>query len=273
MAGIAMARKYQLGREVTPGTPVAATTVWRGPAAGMPVDQREHVRPKENIGLTALTSRQYTPKLYSTIPFPETELTFEQVLHILEGGVKTVTLTQDGIGSGYIGVYPIPSGTTPNTLKNYTIQGGDSQQAEIAEYCFVTDYDISGKMGEAWKLVANWGGRQNTLGAFTGSLAIPTVEEMQFQQSKFYLDAVGGVLGTTQLVNTVIGAKFNVKTGWQARFTGDGNKYFSLAEWIGAKITGELTLLHDATAVAEKVFARSDTPRQMRWKIEGSNFA
>jgi hypothetical protein len=272
MGGIAVARKYQLGREATAGTPVAATTVWRGPA-GMPVDSRTRVRPAENVGLTAQTSRQYTPKLLSAIPFAQTEATFEQLLHVLEGGIKTATLSKDGAGDGYIGVYDIPYGTTPNTLKTYTIQGGDNQQEEVAEYCFVLDYTLEGKVGEAWKITANWQARQNALGTYTPGLSIPTVEEMKFGLSKFYIDAVGGTIGTTQLQNTVIGAKLHVVTGWQPRFTGDGMLYFNVAEWIGAKIDGELTMLHNASSVAEKVFARADTPRQMRWLIEGTSFS
>jgi hypothetical protein len=269
MGGIGIARKYQLGKESSVGVAVAATTVWRG-SAGMPVDGRVRVRPSENVGLSAPTTRQYTPKLLSSIPFPQTELTFEQVLHILQAGVKLATLTQDGAGTGYIGIYPIPYLPTPETLQYYTIEGGDNQQEETAEYCFVTDYSFEGKAGEAWKVTANWQGRQNTLGTYTGSLAIPSVEEMLFGKTIFYIDAVGVTIGTTPLANTVIAAKFHVVTGWQARFTAEGNLYFSFPEFTGAKIDGELTMLHNAASVAEKVFARANTPRKMRWKIEGS---
>ena len=34
MSGINVLRMVQLGAETTPGTAVAATTIWRGPAAG-----------------------------------------------------------------------------------------------------------------------------------------------------------------------------------------------------------------------------------------------
>ena len=270
MTGIVTARKYQLGQEGTPGVPVAATTIWRGPA-GMPEDNRVNIRPNENVGISVQTTRQYTPKIYTTIPMPQTELTFEQVLHVLQGGVKTATLAADGAGTGYIGVFAIPSSSTPNTLKNYTIQGGDNQQEEATEYCFVQEYTIEGKVGESWKITPKWAGRQSTLGTYTAALTPPSVEEMKFGLTKFYIDAVGGTLGSTQLVNTVIGAKFHVQTGWQARFTGDGNLYFSQTEFIGAKVDGELTMLHNASSVAEKVLYRANTPRQMRWKIEGSS--
>jgi hypothetical protein len=266
-AGIKRLRRIQLGRETTGGTAVAATTVWRGPAV-MAVDDRELVMPDENVGLSAKTSRIYTPKLLASLEFPETEATFQQIQHVYENGLATVTLTQDGTGSDRIGIYPLPSGDA-GTLKYYTIEGGDNKVEEEIEYCFTTEFQLSGKINEPIKLTRKVQGRQSLVTSFTGSLTVPTVSEMLFNKSKLYIDNVGGTLGATQISNTWIGFVLKVITGWKAQFTGDGNLYFSYPEFIGAQASLELDLLNNATSAAERVLWRAGTPRQIRIKTEG----
>lgn len=270
-SGIKVLRKVQLGRESSAGTAVAASTIWRGPAI-TPVDEQLKIMPEENVGLSSMTTRQYTPQKKASMSFPATPATFQQILHILEAGVKTVTPTQDGVGSGYIYPYPLPSGDA-NTIKYYTLEGGDNKIMEEMEYAFVVDFVLSGKKGEAWTIAANWQGRQSTVASFTGALSIPAVSEMLFQKSKIYIDDVDDAIGSTQITNSWIEASLKVTTGMKAQFTGDGNLYFSFADFVGAKATLDLKFLHNATIAAERVKWRSDTPRQIRMLIEGKDLA
>ena len=267
-SGIKRLRRIQLGREVTAGTAVAATTIWRGPAVPGD-DDRMNVMPEENVGISSATTRQYTAGLLASIPFPETEATFEQVQHIYESGIKTVTLSQDGTGTDYIGIYPLPSGDA-NTLKHYTVETGDNKIEEEVEYAFTTEFTLSGKINEAIKMSHVMQGRQALVTTFTGALSVPSVHEMLFNKSKLYIDNVGGTIGSTQIANTWIGFSLKVITGWKAQHTGDGNLYFSFADFIGAKATLELDLLHNATSAAERVLWRANTPRMFRIKTEGA---
>jgi hypothetical protein len=238
-------------------------------------DDRIMIMPDENIGVSSLTSRIYTPGLLASLSFPETEATFEQVQHIYESGIKTVTLSQDGAGTDYIGVYPLPW-EDANSLKFYTIEGGDNKVAEEIEYCFTSEFTLSGKINEAIKMSHKMQGRQATVSSFTGALSAPAVHEMMFNKSKLYIDNVGGTIGTTQIVNTWIGFNLKVMTGWKAQPTGDGNLYFSFADFIGAKATLELLeleFLHNATSAAERVLYRAGTPRQLRIITEGGAVA
>ena len=269
-SGVKTLRKVQLGREGTALTAVDATTIWRGPAL-MPVDEQVKIMPEENIGYTSKVTRQYTPKKLASMAFPAVPATFQQILHVCEGGIKTVSGTQDGTGSGYIRNYPLPSGDQ-NTIKTYTIEGGDNKVVEEMEGSFVVDFELSGKKNEAWMLSSNWQGRQSTVSSFTIALSVPTVSEMLFNKSKLYIDDVGGTLGATQITNGFIEAKLKVTTGMKAQFTGDGNLYFSFIDFIGAKATFEFTLLHNSVTAAERVKWRSDTARQIRLLIEGNTF-
>jgi len=261
-AGIKALRKVQLGRESTAGDAVAATTIWRGPAI-MPVDDQVKIMPDENIGVSSKIARQYTPMYIANMEFLETEATFEQLPHLFEAGLQTASATQDGVGSGYTYTYNIPSGDA-GTLKHYTIEGGDNKTVEEMEYSFVKEINLSGKIGESWMVSASWQGRQSTVSSFTGALSAPAVDEILFQKTKLYIDDSTGTIGTTQIVNSLIGASLKISTGWKAQHTGDGNLYFSYPEFTGASGQLELTLLHNATTAAERVKWRSDTPRQIK---------
>src|SRR3990172_1851217 len=223
MAGVKLLRKLQLGREATAGTSRASNTHWRGVGGLGVVEEKGEIKfPDENVGIIGGTDRSYISKLAGAISFESVEATFEQFPHILEAGVKLVgTGVADGPGSGKIYAYPFPT-TALNTIKTYTIEGGDNQQAEEMEYAFVDSFKLSGNPGEALMMDAQWIGRQVINTTFTGAISIPTVEEILFTKSKLYIDAVGGTLGTTLVSDTLLGFEFSVKTGIIPKLTANG---------------------------------------------------
>jgi hypothetical protein len=269
MPGIKALRKLQFGRESTAGTIVPATTVWRG--IGTLEDAREPVFPAEDIGYLSGTSRSYIPKVEGALDLESVEATFEQLPHILEMGIKTATPSQDGTGSGYIYQYDFPTTAAP-TIKTYTIEGGDNQEAEVMEYCYVSEFTLEGNAGEAWMMSANIVGRQVALQGFTGSVAVPTVEDMLFQKSKLYIDAIGGTWGSTLKSNTLLNASLNYTTGIIPKYTADGNLYFSFIQYTQPEVRLTVTFEHDGTAATEKVNWRNQTPRLIRLLIQGSTF-
>jgi len=268
MAGIKALRKIQLGAETTAGTAVAATTIWRG--VGTMEDKREVVFPDEDVGYLSGVDRTYIPKLLAVLSMDETPATFEQLGYILEAGVKKVTPSQDGTGSDYIYTYTLPT-TAVNTIRTYTIEGGDNQQEEESPYFFVDSFKLSGQAGEAWKMSANWQGQQVTASSFTGSLSLPSVEEILFSKSSLYIDAAGGTIGSTQKSSTFLSASLDVDTGIQPVFTADGNLYFTFTKSTQPEVTLDITFEHDGTATAEKTNWRNETARQIRILAQGSS--
>jgi hypothetical protein len=269
MTGIKPLRKIQLGRETTAGTAVAATTIWRG--LGVIDDQREVVFANEDVGLISRTDRAYTPKYAAAIQMESVEATFEQLPHIFEAGIKAVgTGVTDTGGSGKVYTYPFPT-TAKNTIKTYTVEGGDDQQAEEMEYSFVESFTLEGNAGEALMASANWMGRQVSLSTFsTAGVTLPDVEDILASKGKLYIDPVSGTIGTTQVSETLLNMSLNVTTGWKAVHTQDGNLYFSFAKITEPEITLDLTFEHNASAVTEKAAWRAGTPRLIRLKYEGS---
>lgn len=268
MSGIKALRKIQLARETTAGAITAATTVWRG--MGALEDKRETKFPEEDVGILPITSRNYVPKLFGSIAMDSVEATYEQAPHIFEAAIKAATPAQDGSGSGYIRIYPFPITATQPLNKTYTIEGGDNQQAEVMEYAYVPDFTLEWKAGEAWMITANWEGRQIAKQAFTGSVAIPTVEEVL--APKIYIDPVSSTYGTTLKTLTLLGVKLEYKSGLIPKFTAEGELYFSFLQQVRPEATMTLTFEHNDAAVAEKDAWIAKTARNVRVLAEGSTF-
>jgi hypothetical protein len=269
MPGSRKLSKVQLGLESTAGTKVAADTIWRG-IGGMLEDTREIVFPDENVGILAGTDRSYTPKLEGAISLDDTEATYEQVPLVYTCGIETVeTPAADGAGSGKIYQYDGAT-TAQTTISTASIEGGDNQQEEEMEGAFVSDFTLSGAPGEAIKISSNWIGKQVIPDSFTGAISLPTVESMLFLNSKLYIDAYSGTIGTTQKSDTLLGFRLNWKTGHQAVYTGNGNLYYSFTKQVAPEIELEVTFEHDGSATAEKAFWRSQATRLVRILTEGS---
>jgi len=265
MAGIKALRKIQLGREGTAGTECDATILWRG--VGTIEDALETVFPEEDIGYLSGVDRTYIPKVEARLSMDATPCTFEQVCHILEAGVKTVTATTAGGSHQYAYAFPT---TAANTIQNYTVEGGDNQQEEQFLYGFVTDFNLSGTAGEAVMMSANWIGRQVATGSFTTGIAVPTVEEVLFNKGKLYIDETSGALGTTPITTQFLDFNLAVNTGWVPVYTGDGALYFTYNKSTPPELVCDVTFEHSTTAVAELANWRAGTARLLEIKFEGS---
>ena len=272
MAGVRALRKLLLGKETDQGTAVAATTYWRG--TGTIEDDRPVVFVDEDVGYISPTDRAYIPKVHALLEMEPIEATFEQLPYIFEAGIKTVTPAADGYGSGYVSTYPF-STTSQNTLKSYTIEGGDDQQAEEMEYGLVQKFVLSGTVGEAMMMSASWMGRQVVNSTFTGSLSLPTVEEILFGKTSLYIDASGGTIGDTQVSSTLLDMNLAITTGVRPVFAADGNLYYSTHKIDGKilEIVLGMTFEHNASAVGQKTLWRGPTKRLLRLQTIGSELA
>lgn len=259
--------KTQLGRESTAGTAVAATTIWRGPFS-MIEDARERTIVEEQIGNFVSNERSYDSLISARWSQPATPLTYEQVCHILEAGVKTATPTGTGAVKTRVYNYPF-SGTTVNTIRTYTIETGSatvaSDQYEM-EMAFVEDFEFAGAFGEAWTMQSNWLGRQMTQASFTTALTAPTVNDCLFNHTRLFIDASGGGIGTTEKAGVLTAANINVRTGLMQVPVGDGQLYSLDYKWTQPEITFSITMeLEDSSIVAvERGIYRSNGTRLIR---------
>ncbi len=270
MPGSKTLRKLQLGKEATFGTAVAATAIWRG--LGVLEDTREQEVVEEDVGVYGGADRSHINFLAGALEMEAVPATFEQLSYIGEAGIKKIgTGAADGAGTDKIYDYAFPTTASP-TLQSYTIEGGDNQEAEEMEYSLVEEFTLEGEAKKAWTMAAKWFGRQIVPSTFTGSLTIPTVEDILFGATKLYIDAIGGTFGTTVKSNTLLKASLKYKTGAQAVYLGD-NLYFTLHKVVTPEVILEVTFEHDGSATAEKVNWRAQTPRLIQVKCEGSTVA
>lgn len=217
-------------------------------------DTRERVVVQEQLGNFMQNERSYDGKLQAAWAQPSSPMTYEQVAHIFEAGIKTATPSGTG---PYVRSYDYPyTGTSVNTIKTYTLETGSSTVAEDqyeAGFGFVESFELSGSFGEAWMMSSNWIFRQMVQNSRTASLAIPTVNEALFPHTKLYIDASGGTIGTTQMTGVLMSASVNVTTGLQIVPVGDGNLYYANYKWTQPEITFSLTLeLEDSSVVADQ---------------------
>src|ERR1035437_9479725 len=124
MSGIKTLRKIQWATEVTPGTQVPATAVWRG--TGTEDDVRKMAFPVEDIGLIMPSDAEYyTQQWLSAISLGSDDASFEQLPYLFEAGIKKLAApAADGAGSDKIYSYPL-SLLSQNTLRYLSVEGGD----------------------------------------------------------------------------------------------------------------------------------------------------
>jgi hypothetical protein len=271
--GVKKLRRLQMGRETTtaPGTAVEATDTWRG--TGTIEDGTVVIFPDEDIGLYPGTTRSYVPSEVARLTMDETPATFQQILHIFEAAIHETTADADGTGYRYTFTFPT---TVSDTLRTYTIEGGDNIEAEEMEFAFVNHFSLSGAPGEALMLTADWIGRQVSTCTFTSTATcgLPTVEEILFNKGKLYIndDTLAGGVATTQITTTWLEFNLDVNTGWQPVTTGDGNLYFTYIKNIGPEITLDLVLEHNATSLNEKDDWKVQRGKIIRMLFVGSSF-
>ena len=271
MAGSRDLRKIQIGSETTAGTAVAATTIWRG--MGTIKDDREIIFPEEDVGIMGGTTRSALISQQGQLSMESVGATFEQLPYLLDAGVKTVSGVADNGGSNYIYTY-VASTAAQNTIKTYTLEGGDDQQAEEFDYCFVQNISLTGEGQGQLMMAAEWIGREVTNTTFTTSLSIPSVEDIIFNSGKLYIDDSGGTIGDTQVSGLLRTATLNWVTGLIPYWTVDGSLDFSSHKFAGRTedIVLNMTYEHIAGAVTEKAKYRSKDVRLIRLLFEGSDF-
>lgn len=266
--------RIQLGREVTPGTAVASTVIFRG-RHGSIEDRATEVIVEEEVGVLVNAERSYVSQELAGMTMAPTELTFEQVAHILEAGIGTVT--PSGAGP-YVREYAMPTGNTVNTIKTYTVESHNviaPADAQEMYYGFVQEFTLAAEVGQAWMMSANWIGRRPTSVAFTPALTLPTVTTPALlNKTKLYIDAGGGTLGATQVLGILMGAEVKVTTGLVPVFTGDGNLYFATHKFTRPSIEWKLKMELEETGgnsrvATERAIAASNAVRLFRLRLDG----
>jgi hypothetical protein len=239
----------------------------------MLTDDRTRTIVTEQVGTGVAPERSYDSAYMGRLALPATPLTVQQFPHILEAGIGTVSPTG---ADPYVYAYSFPTGTTPNTLKTYTIESFNAAvtaDMQEMEYAFVESFTVAGNAGEAWTMASNWVGRQLTNSTATSLSTLVTVEELLVPRTKLYIDDTGGTVGTTQVTGTFMGATMTFNTGWAPVPVGDGQLYYADIKHTPPSITFSVTLELEDTSVVdeERAHYAANDIRLIQFDMEGAS--
>jgi hypothetical protein len=264
----------QLGRETTPGIPVAANTVWRSKFSSLSDTEVQKII-DEQIGSLYGQEAVFTTMYGGELKTSDTPLTFEQIGHIFDAGWAKATPT----GSGpYTRVYEDDPSASAQ-IATYTIEAGnfDAQaDAQRMSYAFVSEWQIGASAGEEWAMSASWIGRQVVSNPLTSAVSVPEVQVAVLPMTRLYIDASGGTVGTTLRSGVLMGASIKRVTGWKPVPIGDGTKTYAAIKQVAPEATFSLTFeleqVGSSSLVAsERAAWRSKVARLFRLHIAGED--
>lgn len=260
---------FQLGKETTRGTAVAAT---KKIAGSLDVEiEDEWDRPEHVLGRQSLFEKGIATRLLQQVGLKYSgPAYYEQLLWWLGMGVVGgVTGVQQGVTAAYLWTYE-PTLATGNAPDSYTIEYGDEQQNFESEYCIARSLTLSGAPKEAWKIDVDIVGRKMTESTVTGSLTPVTgLETPPFNKTNLYIDTTWAALGGAVKAATLVNCSLAIPC-FKALANADGNDYFSAYGIQGRAITGKMALLFNATANTERDSYAARTARFIRLKCQGT---
>lgn len=273
--GVKALRKIQLGLEgSSAGVAQSATNVLIG--EGTLKDTRETVFQMGDVGQFLGNQNTRVSRYGGELVF-NAEASFEQLPYTLNAAIDLATSTVDGLGSGYIYAYSMPT-IAPTTPTTYTLEGGDniSADVDVMVYSYVPEFTLSGKGGEPLMLSSTWKGRSIDLAsglAFTSDIAVPTVETILFSRGKLWIDTASDAIGTTTADNTFMAFELKYNSGLKEVWTADGltAPTFSFLKMTAPVATIDVTFEHDSTAQAQKAAWRAGTAARLRMRFDGSS--
>jgi len=238
-------------------------------------DRQEVVFPPQRVGRIGGTTRSYIPRTGSDTIL-EDEATYEYLTYIFNAGIYLATPTTD-LSSAAKRSWSVQSASTDafqtTDLATLVVENGDNVQAEIARFCYVSEYSLNGKQGEAVHISATLPGRAPETTTFTtvGTTDFENpFETILTSMGTLYIDPSTDTAGTTQKTLTLIDFDLKHTTGWVPITAKDGRKDFSDIKHIDDDIMLDVTFEHNSIAVAEKAAWRAQTERALRLTFLGN---
>lgn len=157
-----------------------------------------------------------------------------------------------------------------NGIDTFTLEYGGNVQAYETEFLFTVSWEISGTVNEDVKFKWTTRGRQVTATTFTAALTVPAHQFFAVNNAKWFIDANYAAIGGTQKTGVLQAFTITFETGFTARYTADGNLYFTALNEDVKKLEVELTLWRDSTIVeAELVKFKAATTSYQRIALFG----
>lgn len=245
MAGELWRSTFQIGKETTPGTTVAATRkMYFEPDSRL--SRERTARPHRFATGTRDNVRAFTlgpTTVGGTVKMPlSASEIIELLLMAIKGGV-----TPTGAGTAKLWTF------TPGTsLDAATLEWDDGARAWEAGGCLVNKLKFSGNVKDANMVEAEVFAMNMALASLTGSLTDRVPDFIEGWETKLFVDAYGGTPGSTQVTGTLI--------NWDVEMDNKlGRKYFAANTLDAGGITvGEIEIKAKLTFEASPAAAATE---------------
>ncbi len=194
--------------------------------------------------------------------------------NVATGGTSAQIVTTEALTTEAAGALV----TVEVVTQVYTGEGGNNARVEKSAFLFPLSFELNGKGGEDqdyYTLSSEWAAQQWAVmvGGFTAGLTPFAVHEALFGNTKIYIDAVGGTIGTTEKTEILAGVGIKVNTGFARRYSGGGKLYYAERSRKMPEISVSLPLWMNAAGLAEYDAWINNTPRLIRIRIDGPTLA
>lgn len=252
-------RKFQFGQETTWGTAVAATARLMGVTSATirPVTETQSV---PDIGNIAPSAREHLVKVGAEGK-AEIVASYEDVLYFLCGLFGAVAPTGS---SPYTWTFAAPSTSMPSP-KPFTLEYGESSSAYKMAGAIAAKLGFKLEVGKLWAMTAEYIGK-SVSSVTLANLSDRTVEAVRVGDTKVYMDAWGGTMGTTEVQGTLISYDLTVDAGYHTKdfITGLLTPY----SYGGRRWSGSLKTTMEFNANAKALVDSLLTPALVQRQIE-----
>jgi len=251
--GVQLLSGWQMGKESTAGTLVAATRQWYGQGSGeINIDDmlamhrgnrgtRTNLAGASTQGVIANLAYQSDSEMgcaYDELPF---------IFGQLDGGNSGVAGTSDYVWT------IAPSQTGSNSQESYTIEVFDATQEYEFGYAQARDFTISASKDGMTQLGVNWFARQPVKSTKTSVAANTSVRIPGYLWAPKFASAQSSLSGASETLNFLQDFSVTYQTGLTPRFYQDGLAYFGQSvEALPMK--ADLTLHVESLAAAVSEF-------------------
>lgn len=245
---------FQMGKETTAGTAVAATKIWYPDGTGAVNIDPMQSQFRGNRGTKTHLVGAIQKGVGVSIPFrsnPDMGIGYDELVYLLNqagGGTAGTGASADKTWTW------APSQTAADTTLTYTIEVGDDNQFWEFEYSFAPSFTLSAARDGMTEAEVNWVARQPTKTTKT-SLTAPAVPQRipGLLWKPRFATSQAGLAGASDQSNFLLDWQAEIQTGWVPRFYQDGNNYFGQMVQA-AELKANLTMHVESTALAVSEF-------------------
>ena len=263
MAGEAFKRLFQVGKEVTPGTPVAATRKLYGTGA-LTRDRAIHMVDVQTGNRATVVGGKVRAVVAGgnfVQPLSADEI-IEPLLMAVQGSVTPTVV--DTTGKQWV------FKATGSTLDTATMEFYDGERNWQQTGVNIDTLSIAGSVEADNTLTATFFGREMITASQTPALADRQIDIVEGWESQLYIDNLGATPGTTNIPGTMISWKIDFSNNMMRKYFADNTTATGAVILGKIGLKAEIVMEADTSALTEYTNRETAVQRLIRFQF-GNN--